>query len=332
MKAGLYFSAMKRLLTRDDFIETYAKLHQRGWRFIASKFSTDPLRRTGSAFNDTQIEAANWWIIPAIRRRWNLLATGDPDTCYEDYVVEKYLKGRENLQMLSLGCGIGSHERRFATHPVFGKIVAYDIADHLTTEANRLAKEAGLSNIEFRVADVNRMDFGKEDFDVVLFHSSLHHFKNLRELIGEKVKNTLKPGGLFVFVEYVGPDRLLWTSEQLKAVNFQLQKIPATYRRRLKTNLLKTQVTGPGLLRMWLADPSEAVESSQILPITHAHFEIVEEKALGGNLLMLLYKDIAHHFLTETPEISAILRQTFEAEDAFLKIHPSDMIFGVYRK
>jgi len=53
-----------RLITLDDIIETYTKFRQRGLPFIASKLNVNTLKRTKSAFNEIDIPAANWWIIP----------------------------------------------------------------------------------------------------------------------------------------------------------------------------------------------------------------------------------------------------------------------------
>ena len=66
-----------RLITRDDIIETYAKLNQRGLSFIYSKFRFDELSRAKTAFNHSKIETSNWWIIPKVKKRWNQMVTGD---------------------------------------------------------------------------------------------------------------------------------------------------------------------------------------------------------------------------------------------------------------
>lgn len=321
------------LITSDDWIETWQKLRQRGLQFVLSKFSPDPLHRTRSAFDDSAIEAANWWIVPAVRRRWNLLATGDPDQCYEDYTVARYFAGRQNLHMLALGCGIGSHERQFARHACFEHIDACDVAANLVQAAQSLASQAGLTNIHFAVADVNRMALPPEQYDAVMFHSSLHHFLRLDHLLGEKVYRTLRPGGLVIINEYVGTNRHQWSPCQLAEVNRILrEEIPLQMRRRFKTGHLKRSVSGPGLLRMYLADPSEAAESEAILPVLRRHFTEVELKNLGGNLLMLLLKDIAHHFLAADEATSRLLERLFVLEDAFLRSEASHMVFGIYRK
>lgn len=321
-----------RYITKDDFIESYSKLHQRGVSFFLSKFNIKAEERVKSTFNDAAIQASNWWIIPAVKQRWNQLISGDKATIYEDYTVEKYLKGKYGLKMLSLGSGVSSHEINFAKHNCFDEVVCVDISDQLMQKGKETATHLGLKNIKFQVGDVNTMDLSAGYYDVILFHSALHHFKNVDGLL-LKVKAALKPDGYLVLNDYVGPDRLQWTNAQLKETNRILKEvIPIDYRKRFKTNKIKTSVSGPGWWRMLISDPSEAVEAERIKPALKREFTTIEETKIGGNLLTLVLKDIAHNFLDEREETQALLQTLFSLEDEFLKQHDSDLIFGVYQK
>ncbi len=319
------------LITADDFVETCAKLRQRGAAFLLSKLNPSALARTQSTFDDPALRAANWWIVPAVRARWNEKITGDPALPYEAYVVQQYLRGRTGLRLCSLGSGACSHELAFARHPGFALVECVDIAGALLAEAARQAEREGLRNLRFAVRDVNRQPWPAAAYDVVLFHSALHHFRRVDEVVGH-VWDALRPGGLLVLNDYVGPNRLQWGPAQLAAANQLLGRLPAAYRCRYLSERPKTRITGPGRLRMLVADPSEAVESENILPAVHRRFAVLEEKAVGGNLLALVLKDIAHHFLTSDPATQQLLQALFAAEDAFLAHHPSDLLFGVYQK
>jgi hypothetical protein len=84
---------------------------------------------------------------------------------------------------------------------------------------------------------------------------------------------------------------------------------------------------------MIVADPSECVDSESILPALRANFELMEEKPYGGNLLMSILKDIAHHFTDDEDQIAQdTLQQLFDLEDLYLQKHPSDFVFGIYQK
>jgi len=319
------------LVTKGDIIETYFKLKQRGIEYVFSKFSIDKNTRVKSTFNHINIESSNYWIIPEIKKHWNKIITGNPQQEYADYVIGKYFKKNTGLKMLSLGCGAGSHEIKFAKHSNFSEITGIDLATKLIDEANRSAEQLHYTNLKYEVADIYQCNFDIEYFDAVLFHSSLHHFKNLDTLLGDIIKKTLKKDGLLIIHEYVGPDRIQWTDDQLQEVKTILSTFPVNYKKRYKLNAIKTKAYRAGKLRMIISDPSEAVESSAILPTIHQYFKTDEEKGLGGNLLMPLFKDISHHFIDDSEKTKALLQYAFQEEAKFLKTHESDFVFGVYR-
>lgn len=319
------------LLTRDDFSELLAKAQQRGASYLFSKLNPSALARTQRTFDDPTLHTANWWIVPAVRARWNQKITGDPALPYEPYVVAKYLQHRTNLSLCSLGSGSCSHELAFARHAAFGRVECVDIARTLLAQAQAQAQREGLHNMHFVVRNVNRQHWPQHAYDVVLFHSALHHFQRVANVL-DHVWHALRPGGLVVLYDYVGPNRLQWTTAQLRTANELLAALPASHRQRYRSQRLKTRISGPGLLRMLISDPSEAVESAQIREAVRQRFTVLEETAVGGNLLTLVLKDIAHHFLTDAPQTQQLLTMLFTAEDAFLTHHPSDILFGVYQK
>jgi SAM-dependent methyltransferase len=188
-----------------------------------------------------------------------------------------------------------------------------------------------MQNLHYVCDDFVSRDYEKESFDVIHFNSSLHHFENVETLLREKVRPLLKPDGYLVLFEYVGPSRLQWRKEQMKFVNSTLKEIPGQYR--LKSRLVKKKVYRPGLLRMKMIDPSEAVDSESIIPALHENFKIVEEKQVGWDVTHLLLKDIAQNFLNDDPETKKWIKYIFDKEDEYLNGRKqSDAVFGVYQK
>ena len=91
----------------------------------------------------------------------------------------------------------------------------------------------------------------------------------------------------------------------------------------------------PGLWRMQLSDPSEAIASSQIMDAVNHHFMPLQETSLGGDLLHLMFKDIAHHFTENSAKNSPLLPLLFQREDEYLRAQNkkySDFVFGIYRQ
>lgn len=322
---------MKRIITVDDFIETYTKLRQRGTGFIFSKFNVNEIERAKTAFNHLEIQSANWWIIPKIKERWNLLVTGNKDITPEEFVVNTFLKNKKNLKMLSMGSGHCSSELKFAEHSNFEEILCTDIAEKPLNQAKKISEEKNLGNITFEVHDANNFLLPEKYYDIVYFRASLHHFQNVNSLLGERIKKTLKSDGVLIINEFVGPNRFQFPKYQIRAINECLKLVPKKYRKRFKLNIYKNKVYGSGLIRMVLADPSECVDSANIIPSIHKHYKTIYEAGYGGNILKLTLKDLAHHFMELNEEKETILRNLFEFEDNYLTTHTSDFVFGIYK-
>lgn len=320
------------LFNTGDFIDFYYRIRQRGFSFLNQKFKINKLKRTINTFNSTDFATSNFWDIPKVNERLNNKITGNPLLEYPDYVYDKYLKRKNNLKLLSIGCGTGSYEIKFAKYLNFAEIHGIDIAPKRIEYANEQAIRLGYKNLHYSVANINKMELKNNNYDVILFHSSLHHFNNLDYLIGKKIKKALKDDGILIINEYAGPNRFQFPITQIDSINQLLMQIPVEYRKILYTNCIKSKIWTPGRIRIYLSDPSEAINSEIILDTIHSYYNVLEEKLLGNNILMLFFKDIAHNFLENTDETNNLLEYIFTYEDEYLKSHKSDFVFGIYRK
>jgi ubiquinone/menaquinone biosynthesis C-methylase UbiE len=321
-----------RIITFDDIIDTFSRLIQRGGNFFFAKMTFNRNKRTKSAFDETAVNSSNWWMIPMVKERWNMMITGDKNQHYEQYLIKEFWKNQTGLKLLSLGSGSCSHELEFARHQQFDEIVCVDLAENRLQEAEATAKAEGLNNMKYICADIKDFDFIDNYYDIVLFNSSLHHFQKVDDLLRDKIKPCIKPKGYLIINEFVGPSRLQFPKQQIEAINQALKLIDKANRQRFKTHLTKSKFRGSGLLRMIMADPSECIDSASIMPAIHKHFKTVEEKAYGGNILMNVLKDISHHFIVPNKDQERILNKLFDFEDHYIKTHASDFIFGIYEK
>ncbi|MBU2689320.1 MAG: class I SAM-dependent methyltransferase [Candidatus Eisenbacteria bacterium] len=297
-----------------------------------SRLAVSNLSRVRNTWEQSASPPVHWWAIPRVRERWNSLITGESNVEFPAYVVNKYLKQKKNLRMISPGCGYGALEFRFAKHDQFSRVEGFDLSSRRIKGANAEAEKSNCGNLFYFVGDIYKYDFGDNRYDVIFLHSILHHVRNLRSLF-EKLRNSLKSDGILIIDEYVGPKRFQWTDEQLSLSNYYLNKIPASYRRRWKSKREKKKIYRPGYLRMILSDPSEAVASEEIMPELRMTFKKLEERPYGGNLLQLIFKDISHNFVEDTAEVREWLNVLFSAEDDFVKqSRKSDYVFGVYGK
>ena len=139
------------------------------------------------------------------------------------------------------------------------------------------------------------------------------YFTPLRPIL-QNIFNWLAPRGILVVNEFVGPTRFQWTDCQIEIANALIEEAPARLNVR-PDGTPRPPVHRTGTLAMIMYDPSEAVESSSILPLIHEMFCVQEESLYGGALLHLIFKDIAHHFLQPDEEALAYLRRCMDAED-----------------
>lgn len=322
------------LVNSRDLLRLAKKIGQGQFDRIFLKLTSKKEEKVKKAWKYTKAPPTNWWDIPAVRERWNYLISGNPKVDYYEYVSRKYFSRKKNLRGLSLACGTGHRELRWAELGKFKKIDAYDLSKTRIKYARKQAKKKGYDKIiNYQVADVYDIKMQKDFYDVVLAEQSLHHFSPLKKIL-LRIASFLKPNGFLIVNEFVGPTRFQWTNKQLEIVNDLLSSLPDKYKTRWKSSSIKSKVFRPSRLSMILDDPSEAVESSKILPLLNQIFNVVEIKEYGGTILNLLFSEIAHNFLSEDSETQRILRLCFEAEDSHLKNKDiqSDFVIAVCRK
>lgn len=313
----------------DDLTELWIKFNQRGLKFIKSKFVFSGQKRTISAFS-SQFDHANSWIIPRLKERTNYLISGQSDINYEHYITEKYIKNKPGEVLVSFGCGVGNHEILIAELNPELQVRGYDISKDLIINARLKADKKRLKNIEFFDSDIYKLEIKPESIDYFLFNASLHHFDKIESFTSKILYPALKKGGLVIINEYVGPDRLNFAKEQIDYCNQSLKRhISKENRKILGLNMYKNRCYRLGKWRMKISDPSECVDSSSIIPSLKKHFVEVELKNLGGNIVVPLFKHIAHHFVNKNQQE---LEEVIQSEDEYLKTHDSDYVFGIYRK
>jgi len=172
-----------------------------------------------------------WWDAgPEIHYYTNRLITGDSKIYWIPYTLEKYFKGKLPLQRcLSLGCGTGPLERDLCNRGIAKTIDAYDVAEVSIQKARELAESEGYLNINYYVSDINTIILPESAYDAVWVAGSLHHFEAL-EHVYQQIKKCLKPGGLLIINEYVGPSRFQFPSRQKEIINMCFQLLPSEYR------------------------------------------------------------------------------------------------------
>ena len=96
--------------------------------------------------------------------------------------------------VLDLGCGYGWH-CRFAAEQGAVKVLGLDLSRKMIEEANRRNAE---KRIEYRVCGIEEYEYPENKWDCVVSNLALHYIADLDKIF-QKVYQTLKPGGNFLF-------------------------------------------------------------------------------------------------------------------------------------
>jgi ubiquinone/menaquinone biosynthesis C-methylase UbiE len=113
-----------------------------------------------------------------------------------------------------------------------GTVVGVDLSPEMLEYARQKVAAAGLTNVELREGDAERLDFPDQSFDVVLCASSLFHMPNMHAALREWWR-VLKPGGHVGFSgfgpTFLQPLRDLWNT-RLRQYGATLPPSPMTKR------------------------------------------------------------------------------------------------------
>lgn len=260
--------------------------------------------------------------------------TGDPGTDILTYVIgaaEKMYTG-EKLRCGLIGCDeITRPEIRFMDSGLFREIVVMDIAAGLLKKQQSLADKEGIAGIRYVCADLNSVILDEHSFDLIFAWGTVHHVDNLNHFFLQ-VQRALKPHSLFIVREYVGPDRIQLTDDQLTITNALLRLIPDRYKK-LPDGTLKEQETRVNREELIRNDPSESIHSGEIVPTMKKYLEIIRYCPTGGTLLQPLLNGIAGNFERDQ-EGSDILDAVIGIEKALVRsgLLPSDYMFAIAKK
>nr|POE63705.1 putative methyltransferase c1b3.06c [Quercus suber] len=106
-------------------------------------------------------------------------------------------KAREvpELKLLDVGAGSGTITASLAKYMPHGQITATDLSDEILKSAATHAQKAGVANITFQTADIYKLPFPDNTFDVVHASMVLSHLDAHVDAFKEMLRVT-KPGGV----------------------------------------------------------------------------------------------------------------------------------------
>lgn len=109
-------------------------------------------------------------------------------------------------RILELGCGEGRLSLELAARGM--QVTGIDLSEERIKRASTRAGSAHpVSTPTFLTGDLNTIELQANSYDCVVAHDSLHHILHLARLFDE-VEKSLKPGGSFLIMDYVGMGRV----------------------------------------------------------------------------------------------------------------------------
>ena len=102
--------------------------------------------------------------------------------------------------VLEVGCGVGARTITLAQRSPDARFTSVDISADSIAEARRRADEAGITNVEFRQADIFALPFNAESFDHIFVCFVLEHLARPVEALAF-LNRLLVPGGTITVIE-----------------------------------------------------------------------------------------------------------------------------------
>jgi SAM-dependent methyltransferase len=122
------------------------------------------------------------------------------------------LDPRPGETMLELAAGTGDTGFRIAGRlGDDGRLLMTDFAQGMVDVARRRGEEQGVSNVDYRVLDAERMDLDDDSFDGVACRFGYMLMGDPARALAE-TRRVLREGGRLVFAVWAAPDRNLWAA------------------------------------------------------------------------------------------------------------------------
>lgn len=243
-----------------------------------------------------------WWSNPLVVRLVNEIVCGQPVDGRDQGLIQKLEDTYGGLLPLergvSVGCGNGSKEMNLIEAGVVRSFDLFELSPVRIQEGERIARQRGLGDkMHFRKANAFEVAGDPDTYDLVAWCDSLHHMPDVYRAV-EWSRQVLKKGGVFFLSDFMGPTRFQWTDRQVEMANSVRSVLDQSYlvQRSAPFGPVCREVNRPTVAEMIELDPSEAWDSSNILPAIKDNFPEAFVRMTGGVIYHLALNDVLHNF------------------------------------
>lgn len=240
--------------------------------------------------------------------------TGAIDKNPLEIIARQFMNPPSN-RVLAIGSGMAFCEEWLVSCGFAQHIVAYEQSSVAVEAARSRIETAGLSDkIEIRCSDVMKDNLTSGTFDAVFVQAAIHHFYKIEEMF-ELIHRLLRPDGLLLYDEYIGPDHHQYEPEVMAIINKINDCLSEDLRWDVINHKTRDSVRPATQEQMLQMDPSEGVHSSCILPLTYKYFDVIYRGDYGGTLMRPFWVGILPNFDFKDKKDSTIARLIILIED-----------------
>ena len=222
-------------------------------------------------------------------------------------------------KMLAVGSGLAFAEETLVRAGYVHHVVAFEASSVAVANARERFAAGGLADlIDMRCGDVMAADLENGEFDLVFVQAAIHHFYNIEEMFSLFYR-VLKPGGLIVYDEYVGPDHHLYEDQVMDTLDEINDCLAPQYRWDVLRQSTREAVPKATLDWMLQMDPSEGVHASMILPLTYKYFDVVHRIDYGGTVMRPFFVGILPNFDFSDPKDQTVASLIIKMEELLVR-------------
>ncbi|MFD2741749.1 class I SAM-dependent methyltransferase [Sulfitobacter aestuarii] len=133
---------------------------------------------------------------------------------------------RSAARIIDIGCGTGASTLEAARRVPDGMALGVDISEPLLARAARRAKEAGIQNASFLLADAQSYDFSRQPFDLLVSRLGMSFFSDTVAAF-RNLSNALTDRGKMVFVCWASVAKNPWFSVPASAAEERMGTLPS---------------------------------------------------------------------------------------------------------
>ena len=131
---------------------------------------------------------------------------------------------RPQMVICDMGCGVGFHSTKMAQMTGDkGYVAGVDVQPEMLDMMRERMEEEGIENIVPILGSYHNPRLPRETFDMVLMVDVYHEFSHPEQMLSA-IRNSLKPDGLVVLVEYRAEDKTVPIKPEHKMSKEQVEK------------------------------------------------------------------------------------------------------------